>query len=62
VAKPYKFRPSDTLSPRRELQEFNQGFGSSNSLRRPELVLSDLVSRSVEKHSPKRGREVTWVF
>ncbi|QCE04978.1 hypothetical protein DEO72_LG8g3020 [Vigna unguiculata] len=40
VAKLYKFRPSDSLLPRRELQEF-KGLGSSISLRRPRLGLSE---------------------
>jgi len=41
VVKLYKFRPSDSLSPRRELQEFIQGLGSRDSLNRPRLGLSE---------------------
>jgi len=55
------FRPSDSLSPRRELQEFIQRLGSSISLRRPRFGLSEtksrLSERSSESSSPKRGRE-----
>ncbi|QCD94494.1 hypothetical protein DEO72_LG5g2578 [Vigna unguiculata] len=56
VAKLCKFRPSDSFSPKRELQGFIQGLGSSNSLRRPRLELSEIASmtRSGEKSSPKR--------
>ena len=38
--------------------------GSSSwfSPRRPGKGLSDMVSRSGERHSPKRGREETWEF
>ncbi|QCE04549.1 hypothetical protein DEO72_LG8g2585 [Vigna unguiculata] len=54
VAKLYKFRPSDSFSPRRELQEFIQGLGSSNSLRQSRLRLSETQSRSGENGSPKR--------
>jgi len=52
-----KFRPSGSLSPRRELQNFGSEFDSRSSLRRPELVLNDLVSRSGERYSPERGRD-----
>jgi len=57
MAKLCKFRPSDSLSPRRELQEFIQGLGSSISLRRPRFGLSETKSRSGKSGSPKRGRE-----
>jgi len=41
VTKLCKFRPSDSYSPRRELQEFIQGLGLRNLLRRPRLELSE---------------------
>jgi len=51
------FAQATPFSPRRELQEFIQGLGSSNSLKRPRLGLSETQSRSGESGSPKRGRE-----
>ena len=62
MAKLYKFRQSDSFSPRRELQEFIQGLGSSIWLRRPRFGLSETKSRSVESGSPKRGREKCYVW
>ncbi|QCE02883.1 hypothetical protein DEO72_LG8g899 [Vigna unguiculata] len=70
-----KFRPSESISPKRELQNFVSVLGSRCSLRRPVLVLSDRDSRlgesgspkrghdeACEKGSPKRGRNETWCF
>jgi len=41
--------------PKRELQSLIFGFGSRFSPRRPGTGLSDLVSHSGERYSPKRG-------
>ncbi|QCD96100.1 hypothetical protein DEO72_LG6g802 [Vigna unguiculata] len=59
--KPCKSRPSDAISPKRELQSLVFGPGSRYLPKRPWMGLSDLVSRSSERHSPKRGREETWI-
>jgi len=56
-----KSRPSDSISPKRELQSLIFGSGARYSPRRPWMGLSDLVSHSGERHSPKRGREETWI-
>ena len=56
VVKLCKFHPSDSFSPRRELQESIQCLDSSNSLRRPRLGLGEIQSRLGEIGSPKRGR------
>ena len=58
-AKLYYFRPSELLSPKRKLQNLVPGFGSSISLRRSLLGLSERFSRSGENGSPKRGRDGT---
>ncbi|QCD83266.1 hypothetical protein DEO72_LG2g3609 [Vigna unguiculata] len=70
-AKLYKFYPSDSLSPKRELQEFIQGLGSSISLRQPSAnprpleeiwVFERMGSRSGELGSPKRDKVVQPLF
>ena len=53
--------PSDSISPKLELQSLVFGSGSRYSPRRPWVGLSDLVSRLGERHSPKQGREETWI-
>ncbi|QCE06471.1 hypothetical protein DEO72_LG9g1483 [Vigna unguiculata] len=55
VAKLCEFRPSDSFSPRRELQESIQCSYSSNSLRRLGLGLSEIQSRLGEIGSPRQG-------
>jgi len=62
MAKLCKFHPSDSFSPKPELQESIQCSYSSNSLRRPRLGLGKIQSRLGEIGSPKRGREETWMF
>jgi len=57
VAKLYKFRSSDSFSPRRELQGSIQHSESSNSLKRPRLGLGDILSRLGKIGSPKQGRD-----
>ena len=57
-----KSRPSESISPKRELQSLIFGSGTRISPRRLWTGLSDLVSCSSERHSPKRGREETWMF
>ena len=52
-----KFRPSESISPKRELQNLVSGFSSRYSLRRPVSVLSDEDSRLGESGSPKQVRE-----
>ena len=52
-----KFRPSESISPKRELQTSFLVFGSRCSLKRPVLGLSDKYSRLGENGSPKRGRD-----
>jgi len=47
------FHPSESISPKRKLQNHVIAFGSSNSLRRPGSGLSDLVSRLGESGLPK---------
>jgi len=53
----YNFRPSESISPKRKLQNQIIAFGSRNSLRRPGSRLSDLVSRLGKSGSPKRDRD-----
>jgi len=55
-SKPCTSRPSGSISPKRELQSLTLSSGSWFSPRRPRRGLSDMVSRSGERHSPKRGR------
>jgi len=55
--KPCKFRPSESHSPKRELQNLVSSFGSRFSLGRPVSVLSDRYSRLGERGSPKWGRD-----
>jgi len=59
VAQLCKFRPSESHSPRRELQKFIQGFGSSFSLSWRSLSLSDTFTPSSEWGSPKQGCDKT---
>jgi len=56
-SKPCKSRPSGSTSPKRELQNLTLSSDSWFSPRRPRRGLSDMVSRSGERHSPKWGRE-----
>jgi len=57
--KPCKFRPSESRSPKRELQNLVSSFGSRFSLGRSVSGLSDLVSRLGDNGSSKRGRDET---
>jgi len=50
------FRPSESISPRREMQGLVLSIGSP---RRPSIGVERIVSRSGERRSPKRNREVT---
>jgi len=52
-----KSRPSGSISPKWELQSLTLSSDSWFSPRRPRRGLSDMVSRSGERHSPKQGRE-----
>ena len=56
-SKPCKSRPRGSISPKRDLQSLTLSPGSWFSPRRPRKGLSDMVSRSGEKHSPKWGQE-----
>ena len=48
------------FSPKRELQNFATGLRVEHFAQANFLELSDLVSRSSEIGSPKRGRDETW--
>jgi len=52
-------RPSGSLSPKRELQGCTIGLGVEHLAQAIGLVLSDLLTRSSEACSPKRGRDET---
>jgi len=54
---PYNFRPSESISPKRELKSLILGLGSRFSPRRLVSGLSDQYSRLGERGSPKRGRD-----
>ena len=57
-----KYRPSESISPKRELKNLVSGFRSRCSLRRPGLVLSDEDSRLGKSGSPKRVREEAYTI
>ena len=52
-----KSRPSESISPKRELQNLGSVLESRCSLKRPVLKLSDRDSRLGENGSPKQGRD-----
>jgi len=55
----YNSRPSGSLSPKRELEDFATGLRVERLAQATSLVLNDLFSRSGEICSPKRGRDET---